>query len=71
MRHSSTLNQRGDEDNEEITATMKVWNDSGLSMQMRSLSDNAVFGNPTEVSGYTDAELDEGDIFFSGWPRRS
>ena len=56
----------GDEDNKEITATMKVWNDSGLSMQMRSLSDNAVFGNPTEVSGYTDAELDEGDIFFSG-----
>ena len=35
-------------------------------MKMRSLSDNAVFGNPTEVSGYTDAELDEGDIFFTG-----
>ena len=35
-------------------------------MQMRSLSDNAVFGNPTEVSGYTNAELDEGDIFLSG-----
>ncbi|MDC3010726.1 hypothetical protein OAZ24_00635, partial [Synechococcus sp. AH-736-G21] len=51
---------------EETTATMKVWNDSGLTMQMRSLSDNAVFGNPTEVSGYTDAELDEGDIFFTG-----
>ena len=51
---------------EETTATMKVWNNSGLNMQMRSLSDNAVFGNPSEVSGYTDAELDEGDIFFTG-----
>ena len=51
---------------EETTATMKVWNDSGLYMQMKSLSSNAVFGNPTEVSGYTDAELDEGSIFFTG-----
>ena len=55
-----------DDGTTETTATMKVWNDSGLSMQMRSLSDNAVFGKPTEVSGYTDAELDEGDIFFTG-----
>ena len=51
---------------EETTATMKVWNDSELEMQMKSLSSNAVFGKPTEVSGYTDAELDEGDIFFTG-----
>ena len=48
------------------TVTMKVWNDSGLEMQMKSLSSNAVFGKPTEVSGYTDADLDEGDIFFTG-----
>jgi len=48
------------------TVTMKVWNDSGLAMQMKSLSSNAVFGNPTEVSGYTDAQLNEGDIFFVG-----
>ena len=35
-------------------------------MEMTSLSSNAIFGKPTEVSGYTDAELDEGDIFFTG-----
>ena len=50
----------------DTTETMKVWNDSGLEMEMKSLSSNAVFGEPTEVSGYTDAELDEGDIFFTG-----
>ena len=33
---------------------------------MKSLSSNTIFGKPTEVSGYTDADLDEGDIFFSG-----
>ena len=48
------------------TVSMRVWNDSELSLQMNSRSSNAVFGNPTEVSGYTDAELDEGDIFFTG-----
>ena len=48
------------------TVTMKVWNDSGIELQMKSLSSNAVFGYPTEVSGYTDAELNEGDIFFVG-----
>ena len=50
------------------TVTMKVWNDSGLRLEMKSLSSNAIFGKPTEVSGYTDAELDGGDIFFSGGP---
>ena len=48
------------------TVTMKVWNDSGLQMQMKSPSSNAIFGNPTEVSGYTDAELDGGQISFTG-----
>ena len=50
----------------DTTVTMKVWNDSALQMEMKSLSSNAIFGKPTEVSGYTDAELDEGDIFFTG-----
>ena len=35
-------------------------------MEMKSLSSNTIFGKPAEVSGYTDAELDEGDIFFTG-----
>ena len=47
------------------TVTMKVWNDSRLHMEMKSLSSNTVFGKPTNVSGYTDSELDEGDIFFT------
>jgi len=50
----------------DTTVTMKVWNDSGLQMEMKSLSSNTIFGKPAEVSGYTDAELDEGDIFFTG-----
>ena len=49
------------------TVTMKVWTDLGLFMEMESLSSNAIFGNPTGVSGYTDAGLDEeGNIFFVG-----
>ena len=48
------------------TVTMKVWNDSGSPLEMKSLSPNAIFGKPTEVSGYTDAELDEGEIYFTG-----
>ena len=31
---------------------------------LNSGSPEAVFGTPTMVSGYTDAELDEGDIYF-------
>ena len=50
----------------DATVTMKVWNDSGSPLEMESLSSNAIFGKPTEVSGYTDAELDDGDIFFTG-----
>ena len=53
----------------DTTVTMKIWNDSGLDMEMKSLSSNAVFGKPTNVSGYTDAELDEEDIFFTGGER--
>ena len=49
------------------TVTMKVWNDSGLWMQMKSLSTDAVFGEPTRISGYyTDAILDDGEILFVG-----
>ena len=33
---------------------------------MKSLSSDAVFGEPTEVKGYTNAKLDEGVIFFQG-----
>ena len=46
--------------------TMKVWNDSTLGLEMRSLSTNTVFGKPTNVSEYTDAELDDGDVLFTG-----
>ena len=49
----------------DTTVMTKMWNDSGLDMEMKSLSSNAVFGKPTNVSGYTDAELDEEDIFFT------
>ncbi|MDC3011627.1 hypothetical protein OAZ24_05290, partial [Synechococcus sp. AH-736-G21] len=49
------------------TVTMKVWNNSGLDIQMKSLSTDAVFGEPTRISdNYTDAELVDGAINFTG-----
>ena len=46
--------------------SMKVWNNSGLLLKMQSDSSDSVLGHPIEVSGYTNAELDEGVIFFTG-----
>ena len=46
--------------------TMTVSNDSGLNMQMNSLSDNAVFGEPVPVSGYTDPYFTGDGIGFTG-----
>jgi hypothetical protein len=48
------------------TATIKVWNDSGLMMSMKSSSSNAIFGNPTNVNGSTNAAIVEGIISFNG-----
>ena len=56
----------GDTTSGDTSSTMKVWNDSGLSMQMESGSPSTVFGNPRNVSGYTDAEHYGGIISFTG-----
>ena len=46
--------------------TMTVSNNSGLNMQMNSQSDNAVFGEPMPVSGYTDPYSTGDGIGFTG-----
>ena len=51
------------------TVTMKVWNDSGLDLQMYPLTTNSVFGKPTDVSGYSDTYLIGGVIYFTGGQR--
>ena len=50
----------------DTSVTMKVWNNSGLLLKIKSDSEDAIFGNPTGVSGYTDATLDDREIYFTG-----
>jgi hypothetical protein len=52
------------------TVTMKVLNNSQLKLEIKPLSPNTVLGDPADnpigASGYTNPELDEGDIIFTG-----
>ena len=51
----------------DTTVTMKVWNDSHLWLEMRSLSSNAILGQPKRVPDhYTDVNLLGEEIKFRG-----
>ena len=50
----------------DTTVTMQAWNSSGWTLAMQTSSSDAVFGNPSNVSGYTNEQLDEGTVYFTG-----